>query len=172
MSHNRSADLVHPAVAGGCGCSHEAETCTCAHMPQIDAPSCHSIPADAIDGTLALVVNPEARVYATVEQFAVHGTTIGAPVELDVAVINSGFVTAAIQVDLVGPVDGSIEIEGDRSALTGAPQERRTLRLIPHAEGWIDVTLVFAFPGEPADLGGRDRVHLLVRSANRSHAQV
>ncbi len=147
-----------------CACAADGRACTCDdHVGR--GMGCHSVPV-GIDGVIALAVNPEARVYATVEQHRVHYVRVGALLEVPVTVLNTGFVTSRVEPELGAPLDGVIALSWDRAALHGGPVEQRRLGIVAHEPGWHDVTVHFAFPGEPADLGGRDRVHLLVHAHN------
>lgn len=129
--------------------------------------SCHTVPADiGAVAALALSVNPEARIYATVEQHALHACTVGTTLPLPVAVLNTGYVTAPIQPILLAPADGSVELTWDAMPLSGEDREDRILGVIAHVEGFIDITVGFSFPCEPPDLGGRDRLAFLVKSSS------
>jgi hypothetical protein len=144
-----------PTASGRhCGCDD----------PPVGGSSCHAIP-DGLElhGVLSLAVNPEARVYATVERHRVHPATRGTPVELVVDVVNTGFVTAPVRPVLLAPGDGSVIVGWDHAALSGEQHEERVLALTSLVDGFVDVTISFALPGDPIDLGGRDRVNLLLR---------
>ena len=47
--------------------------------------------------------------------------------------------------------------------LKGLPAEERTLRITARDPGTVDLTIAFRARNEIPDLGGRDRIHFLVR---------
>lgn len=128
------------------------------------AESCHPLPGPDSTCVLALAVNPESRVYATVEDHAIFTATRHETLWIEVAVANSGYVTAPVAVSLIAPADGSATLIWSGSPLSGSSREVRSLGIITKVTGLIDLTITFSLPSEPPDLGGRDRVHLLVRS--------
>ena len=142
------------------------EETTCASGDDaVGNSSCHAVPVGVeLRGDLMLAVNPEARVYASVERHTVYSAEVGKPLCIPVDVVNTGFVTAPVRVTRLAPLDGSVTHDWDETALSGAEHQTRVLELTSWVTGFVDVTLGFCLPGEPIDLGGRDRVNVLVRT--------
>src|SRR5262249_30812631 len=92
----------------------------------------------------------------------------GSATALKVKVINQSFITAPLRAAIVG--DGaryiSLHMEGTR--LTGKAEDNRTLHLIPLGPDPVDVTIAFSIDKNIGDLGGRDRVHFLLRCQGSS----
>lgn len=51
----------------------------------------------------------------------------------------------------------------DSAKLSGLADENRALHLIPLGPNAVDITIAFSLDTNIGDLGGRDRVHLLLR---------
>ncbi|HEY5079807.1 MAG TPA: hypothetical protein VII43_08160 [Opitutaceae bacterium] len=112
---------------------------------------------------IRIMINPEARVsVTTVEDFAPTAHP-GVAVELPVKIVNQGFVTAALEAELVGGAPPGVALEFHPERLKGLPTEVRMLRITARFPGTIDVTIAFRAHNEIPDLGGRDRIHFLLR---------
>ncbi|MGP6176250.1 hypothetical protein ACTU6U_02985 [Microbacterium sp. A196] len=149
-------------VTGCASCSdHSICRADCATV------SCHTpAPDSLVDGGITLSVNPEARVYASRHRPGVLEARRGAVVSVPVGISNSGFVSAPMRAVLISPADGSVEVRWSATPLDGRPTEHRTLELLVHTEGFTEVTLSFCLPFDSPDLGGRDRVRLVIRTAS------
>jgi hypothetical protein len=66
---------------------------------------------------------------------------------------------------LLEPADGSVRLMWDDCPLRGDETEARSLGVVTRREGFVEVTVSFCLPLELPDLGGRDRVRLVLRSA-------
>lgn len=122
-------------------------------------------PADAAATTEAMIVvtvNPEARVSAVLAGVWPPRIVCGKPVELPVKILNQAFLTARLEARLVGQLPAGVALEFDRTPLSGAPEELRTLRIAVPIVAAIDLTVAFRAPAEIPDLGGRDRVHFVL----------
>jgi len=83
---------------------------------------------------------------------------------LPVKIVNQGFVTAPLEVSLVDALARSgVSVEFSREPLKGIPEERRVLRVSLLKGGPVDITVAFRAKNEIPDLGGRDRIHFLLR---------
>jgi len=127
----------------------------------------HDLPAaDAAAATEAMIVvtvNPEARVSAALAGVWPPRMACGKPVELPVKILNQAFLTARLEARLVGQLPAGVALEFDRRPLSGAPEELRTLRIALPIAAAVDLTVAFRAPAEIPDLGGRDRVHFVLR---------
>src|SRR5579859_7507625 len=112
--------------------------------------------------SIRLVVNPEARVSVT-EVGAVPDLHCGLAAGIPVRIVNQGFVTGILEAELVGNAPSWVSMEFPPERLKGLPSEVRTLRLTVSRPGTADLTIAFRIRTEAPDLGGRDRIHVLVR---------
>ena len=120
-----------------------------------------SPPAD--DAQIVVTINPEARVSAVIGAPLPPPAPCGSATELNIKVINQGFVTAPLRAAIVGDGARHVALRMDSTKLSGQPQDSRVLHVIPHESGLVDVTIAFSIDNNIGDLGGRDRVHLLLR---------
>ncbi|MFI8593818.1 hypothetical protein ACIGCK_05230 [Microbacterium sp. NPDC078428] len=111
---------------------------------------------------VGLTINPEARVHAERRGAGVLEARAGEPLDVEVDVRNEGYVTSAVIAAVIAPAHG-VQLTWSSDGLGGSLTETRTVRLIVEREGLVDIALSFRMPFEPPDLGGRDRVDLLVR---------
>jgi hypothetical protein len=123
--------------------------------------------ASAQDQALAAInvtINPEERVSVTLGPAAPQPAPRGVPFDLPVRIVNQGFATGRLEARLVGDPrpDAVIVFPSDR--LKGVPAETRMLRITLTSQAPVDLTISFRLANEALDLGGRDRIHLLMRS--------
>ena len=127
----------------------------------------HELPtadiAAGVDAIIIVTVNPEARVSAIIVGSALPRVECGKPVELPVRILNQAYLTAGLEARLVGPVPAGVALEFSSAPLTGSPQEMRTLRIKLPIAALVDLTVAFQAHAETPDLGGRDRIHFLLR---------
>jgi hypothetical protein len=127
----------------------------------------HDLPvagaAAATEAIIVVTVNPEVRVSAALAGVWPPRTACGKPVELPVKIINQAFLTSRLEVRLVGESPAGVALEFDRTPLSGVPEEMRTLRITLPTAATVDLTAAFRAPTEIPDLGGRDRVHFVLR---------
>jgi hypothetical protein len=115
------------------------------------------------EAPIRITINPEARVsVATVESFAPTARP-GVALELPVRIVNQGFVTARLEAELVDGAPPGVSLEFHPEPLKGLPAEERILRITARYPGTVDLTIAFRARNEIPDLGGRDRIHFLVR---------
>jgi hypothetical protein len=89
--------------------------------------------------------------------------TCGTPAALIVKIVNQGSVTSQLEADLVGELPAGAALEFHPAPLKGILEELRELRITLKKPGLTDVTIAFRSHREAADIGGRDRVHLLIQ---------
>ena len=123
----------------------------------------HERVVPAGDAQIIVIINPEARVSAAIGAPLPPPVKCGEAAELKIKVVNQGVVTAPLMATLVGDGSKHVDLHMEKSKLTGAPEEGRALHLIPTGPDAADVTIAFSLDRNIGDLGGRDRVHLLVR---------
>jgi hypothetical protein len=124
---------------------------------------CTPLAGQAPDCPIVVTINPEGRVSAMVMGALPPPVAYGAPVELSVAVVNQGFSTGRLEARLVGSPVAAATLDFHPEALKGAPLERRTLRVTLTGGAPADLTIAFSLRNESPDLGGRDRIHMLLR---------
>jgi len=112
---------------------------------------------------IRIMINPEARVSVSmVEAFAPIAHP-GTALELPVKIVNQGFVTGTLEAEVVGGPPPGVALEFHPEPLKGLPTEVRMLRITSKYPGTVDLTIAFRAHNEIPDLGGRDRIHFLIR---------
>ena len=111
---------------------------------------------------IVVTINPEARVSVALAG-PLPRAHPGSAVDLAVKVVNLGFVTATLEAELVGEAVPGATLEFHPEPLKGLPVETRVLHLTLKNPGTVDLTIAFRTHNEIPDLGGRDRIHFLVR---------
>jgi hypothetical protein len=124
---------------------------------------CSPLSAQAPDCPIVITINPEGRVSAVIVGSLPPPAPYGAPVDLPVAVVNQGFSTGRLEARLVGIPAAAATLDFHPEPLKGAPLERRMLRITLTGGAPADLTIAFSLRNESPDLGGRDRVHMLLR---------
>jgi hypothetical protein len=119
-----------------------------------------ALPADA---PIQVTINPEGRVSVTLGGALPSPAPAGTPVEFGINIVNQGFVTARLEARLVGSPPAGATLDFHPEPLKGVPQETRTLRITLKSAAPTDLTIAFRLHSEVPDLGGRDRIHLLLR---------
>jgi hypothetical protein len=115
------------------------------------------------DPPITITINPEARVSVALAGALPPPARCGTPAELTIKIVNRGFVTSRLEAAFVGdPPDGAT-LDFHPAPLTGAPQEFRMLHITLTKPVLTDLTISFKARNEAPDLGGRDRVHFLMR---------
>lgn len=111
---------------------------------------------------IEVTVNPEARVSAVMAG-VLPPLSCGRPNDLAVNIVNQGYVTAELHAAVVGDVPDGVVVHLQPERLTGRTQEHRRLEITVLDPAPVDVTVAFSARGIGGDLGGRDRVHLLLQ---------
>jgi hypothetical protein len=113
---------------------------------------------------IEITISPEARVSAVAMPAALPPRpACGARFDLPVKIINQAFVTSFLEARLVDNVPAGVTLDFRPPALTGAAEEMRFLSLVLRDASPVDVTLAFKERNGFPDLGGRDRIHFLLR---------
>ena len=112
---------------------------------------------------IIITINPEARVSAALAAALPPAVPCGKPAELSVKIVNQGFVTSRLEARFVGDVAAGATLDFYPEPLTGAREELRTLYIILTAPGPTDLTIAFRSHDNAPDLGGRDRIHFIMR---------
>jgi hypothetical protein len=120
------------------------------------------------DAQIVISINPEARVSAALAAPLPAPGACGSVTELKIKVINNGFITAPLRASIVGDNAPVISLHMDSANLSGQAEEARTLHLTPLGPDLIDVTIAFNIDKNIGDLGGRDRVHLLLNCKSQA----
>jgi hypothetical protein len=115
------------------------------------------------DPPLKITINPEARVSVALAGALPPSAPCGMAADLSVKIVNQGFVTAQLEAELVGDVPAGVTLDFHPEPLKGVPEELRKLRITLTKPGLTDLTIAFKAHNEIPDLGGRDRVHFLMR---------
>ena len=115
------------------------------------------------DAPIKITINPEGRVSATIEGALPSSAPRGVPIVISIGIVNQGFVTARLEAQLVGNPPAEATLDFHPEALKGVPHETRTLRITLTSRAPTDMTIAFRLHDEVPDLGGRDRIHLLMR---------
>jgi len=114
---------------------------------------------------IRIVINPETRISVSRVGQLPSTTSCGKPLTLPVEIVNQGFVTAPLEASVVDGASEDISVEFPTQPLTGRDEERRILRVTLRKPGASDITVAFRARHGFPDLGGRDRIHLLLRCA-------
>lgn len=122
----------------------------------------HPAPAPS-DPPIIVSINPEARVSVTLGGELPPPAPCGQPAVLMVKVLNQGYVTSRLEAELVGNTPAGTTLDFHPAPLKGLPEELRELRIILRQPGLNDLTITFRPHNDVGDIGGRDRIHFLMR---------
>lgn len=111
---------------------------------------------------IEITINPEVRVSVSRGAELPPPVFCGESLEIPVRIVNRGFLTAPLEATLVDSVPEGASVLFSPEPLMGIGEERRTLRITLTEPGLVDITVAFRAKRDISDLGGRDRVHLLV----------
>ena len=114
------------------------------------------------EAPINITVNPEVRVSVTRGGKLPPAAPCGEAIEIPVKIVNQGFLTAPLQATLVDSDPGEVSVEFVEVPLKGTREEHRVLRVVLQKPGTLDVTIAFRAKNDISDLGGRDRIHLLL----------
>jgi len=112
---------------------------------------------------IKITINPEARVSVTLVRALPQPVPCGAVIDLPVKIVNQGFVTSRLEADFVGDVPEGVSLDFHAAPLKGVREEVRNLRITLTKPDPTDFTIAFKAHNGTSDLGGRDRIHLLMR---------
>jgi len=112
---------------------------------------------------IKITINPEARISVVLADKLLPPAPCGGTLDLPVKIVNRGFVTARLEVALVGDTPPGVTLDFDSESLKGLPEEYRELHIRLTEPGPVDLTIAFKAHNDIANLGGRNRVHFLMR---------
>jgi hypothetical protein len=115
------------------------------------------------DAHVRVTINPEGRVSVALGVALPAPAPYGTPVDFRVEIINQGFATGRLEAQLVGIPPAGATLDFRPEPLKGVPRETRTMRITLTGTAPTDLTIAFRLHNEFPDLGGRDRIHLLMR---------
>lgn len=115
------------------------------------------------DPPIKITINPEARVSVTLTGALPTLVVCGTPASLAIKILNEGFLTSRLEAEIVADVSKGAVLEFHPEPLKGVAEETRTLYLTLTSPGPTDITLAFRSHNNAPDLGGRDRIHFLMR---------
>lgn len=119
------------------------------------------------DAPIKITINPEARVSVIRAGELPPAAVCGQAMELSVKIVNQGFVTAPLEATLVDSIPAGVRVEFSAKPLTGMREEHRVLLVTLEKPEYLDITVAFRAKNDIPDLGGRDRIHLLLRCEER-----
>jgi len=116
--------------------------------------------------TIKVVINPEARVGATLT--GATGTTqaCGTDIPIPVEIINQAGVTARLKAELVENVPSNVRLEFRPQLLHGLHEEMRVLHIVLNSPGLVDLTIAFRAQYASPDADGDNRVHFLMQCSS------
>jgi hypothetical protein len=115
------------------------------------------------EAPLIIRVNPEARVSVALAGAFPQPVSCGAATDLAVRILNQSFATFRLEAQFVGEVPAGVSLDFRPTPLKGVREEFRNLRITLTNPGPTDLTVAFKAHNTPPDLGGRDRVHFVMR---------
>jgi hypothetical protein len=120
-------------------------------------------PVSPTEAPILITINPEQRVSVALGGALPPAAACGTPVHLPVKIENQAFVTFRLEAALVEDVPAGASVMLDPEPLKGVPHELRGMHVMLTKPGLTDLTIAFRARNEAPDLGGRDRVHFLMR---------
>lgn len=115
------------------------------------------------EAPIIIRVNPEARVSVALAGALPQPVSCGAAADLAVRILNQSFATFRLEAQFVGDVPGGVSLDFRSAPLKGVREEFRNLRITLTNPDPTDLTVAFKAHNAPPDLGGRDRVHFVMR---------
>jgi hypothetical protein len=115
------------------------------------------------DSPIRITINPETRVSVELASALPAPAPCWEAVELRVKIVNQGFLTSSLEARLVGDAPAGVTLDFHPAALKGVPEEFRSLYITLNKPDPTDLTIAFRAHNDSSDLGGRDRIHFLLR---------
>ncbi len=113
---------------------------------------------------ITITINPESRVSAKLSGPLPAPMQCGSLTTIPIEVINQSFSTLRLEASLVGDSPSSgVAIDFDPEPLKGIPEESLGLGIMLSHSGPVDITISFGARRVAHDLGGRDRIHFMMR---------
>jgi hypothetical protein len=115
------------------------------------------------EAPIKITINPEARVSVVLAGMLPRPVPCGTAAEFSLKIVNQGFVTSRLEAEFVGDVPAGVSLDFRPAPLKGVGEEFRNLRITLTNPDPTDLTIAFKAHNELPDLGGRDRVHFVMR---------
>jgi hypothetical protein len=112
---------------------------------------------------IKITINPEARVSVILAGTLPRPVLCGTATDLAVKIVNQGFITSRLEAALVGDVPAGVSLDFHPAPLKGVPEELRNIRITLMKPNPADLTIAFKAHNEIPDIGGRDRIHFVMR---------
>jgi len=113
---------------------------------------------------ITITINPESRVSATVSGPFPASVQCGSLTNIPIGIMNQSFSTLRLEASLVGDSPSSgVTIDFHPESLKGTPEESLSLGIMLSRPGPVDITISFGARRVAHDLGGRDRIHFMMR---------
>ena len=119
-----------------------------------------ALPSEA---PIKITINPEARLSVALAGTLPRPVSCGTAAEFVLKIVNLGFVTSRLEAEFVGDVPAGVSLDFRPAPLKGVREEFRNLRITLTNPDPTDLTIAFKAHNELPDLGGRDRVHFVMR---------
>lgn len=112
---------------------------------------------------IIITINPEARVSAALGGALPEPVSCGTAADLTIRVLNQSFATFRLEAQFVDDVPAGVSLDFRPAPLKGVREEFRNLRITLTNPDATDLTVAFKAHNVPPDLGGRNRVHFVMR---------
>lgn len=123
-----------------------------------------SVPVTAHgNAQITITINPEARLSVVRTGELPPPVPCGTAVDLRIKIRNQAFATGELFAKLLDEFAIGAELDFRPERLTGALEEERKLRIILAKTAPVDLTIAFQIRHDSHDLGGRDRIHFVMR---------
>jgi hypothetical protein len=116
-----------------------------------------------IEAPIEIKINPESRVSASITGPWPPPARCGTAASIPLEILNQGFLTARLEAQLADVPPRGVSLELQPEPLTGVAEETRVLKITMAQPGPADVTIAFKAHDGASDLGGRDRIHVLMQ---------
>src|SRR5579864_4545476 len=110
-----------------------------------------------------ITINPEARVRVALGGALPQPVSCGTAANLAVRIVNQSFTTSRLEAQFVDDVPEGVSLDFRPAPLKGVREESRNLRITLTNPDPTDLTVAFKAHNVPPDLGGRNRVHFVMR---------
>lgn len=115
------------------------------------------------EAPIKITINPEARVSVVLAGMLPRPVPCGTAAEFSLKIVNQGFVTSRLEAEFASDVPAGVSLDFRPAPLKGVREEFRSLRITLTNPNPTDLTIAFKAHNELPDLGGRDRVHFVMR---------
>ena len=115
------------------------------------------------EAPIQITINPEARVSVALSGTLPSPVPCGTAADLSVKILNLGFITSRLEAEFVGDTPAGVNLDFHPAPLKGSREEFRNLRITLSKPEPTDLTIRFKAHNEVPDLGGRDRIHFVMR---------